>query len=201
GFGAFAAVDGYAGDVRLPVVDAIADESRHMGAAGGDRLRAGFARVAAALALLFHGGFETSDVDADALGAQDVLRHIEWKPEGVVEAECDGTRQLRGAGVTQRRSFLLQQRQSLVEGFAEALLPAADHLLDVRLRVGDLRIGSAHGVNYGLRDAPQKRAVEPQQARVTGSASQNTAQYVPPPVVARLHSIRDQKGQRPAVVG
>src|SRR6185436_14292093 len=98
-----------------------------------DDLGTALARIATALALRIHIGFEAGFVDGHAVAAQDVLRHVEREAVGVVELESDGARKDLRTAAFEALALGFEERKAVVEGFGEAFFLALNDLLDVRL--------------------------------------------------------------------
>jgi hypothetical protein len=86
-----------------------------------------------AAALFFHEALESRVIHGDFFAAENVLGEIEWKTERVVEPEGDFAREHAAVFALEIHHGLFQKHESLFQRLAEALLFAADDLLDMSL--------------------------------------------------------------------
>ena len=91
-------------------------------------------------ALALHRGVEALDIDADAAGAQRILRQIERKAVSVVELERD-VAPASMPPVRRVARFVLEDRKAARQGDAEARLFEPQRLDDQRLGPHQFRIG------------------------------------------------------------
>jgi hypothetical protein len=107
---------------------------------------------APAAALLFHEALEAGLIDRYFFAAKNVLGEIEWKSVRIVEPEGDLAREHAAVFALEIRHGLCQKPESLFQRLAEALLFAADDLLDMSLPLAQLGVRVAHHVSYHRGD-------------------------------------------------
>ena len=197
------AVDRQGGDLRLELVDAVADEAR--GRVGGDHgrtLDAELARVAGALRLRLHARRRSPSVSTSMPSARRMSSVMSsGNPYVSYRRKATSPARARRRRPSARRSCV-EQRQALVESLGEALLLAANRPLRCEARRSrELGIGFAHGGDHRLAHAVEEGLVEAEHLGVAGGAAQDAAQHVAAPVVGRHDAVGDHEVQRAAVVG
>ncbi len=121
------------------------------------------------------------------------------EPEGIVQHECGGTRELLASG--ECRELLIQVSATVVEGGGETLLPGLDDALDQADVLEQARVGVAHDVVHRVDETAQERVLDTQQTPMEHGATQQTAQHIATALVTGKHAIGDQEVHRTGVVG
>ncbi len=184
----------------------VAEELRRAGALAdaepdglGGRLAGAGPGLAGLGALALHRLVEGRGVDADAAGAQRVLRQVEREAERVVELE-GGLAGERVALVHARR-LLVEERQAAGERRAEARLLELERLGDERLRAHQLGIGRAHLVDQRRHQPVHQRLRDAEKLGMPHGAAHDAAQHVAAAVLRGQHAVGDQEGGGAQVVG
>ena len=161
------------------------------------------ARAAPGLArlrlLLLHRRLEAGGIDGDAARLQRVLRQIERKAVGVVQAEGGLARE--HLPFLQAGARFRQQAQALFQRLAEAGFFQLQGFGNQRLRTHQFLVALAHLLHQRRHQPVHQRLLGAQQVRVAHGAAHDPAQHVAATDVGGQHSFGDQEARRTQVVG
>jgi len=151
-------------------------------------------------ALPRHLALEPIEVESYAALVRDVLREIEGKAEGVVEAEQLATGQ-RGRRAAEARDRPVEDLDPRRDRLREALLLAARHLVDRPGRGEKLGIDAGERRQDRRRDLVEERLADAELQPVPDRPPQDPPQDVPALVVRGHHAVGHEDAQRPGVIG
>ena len=157
------------------------------------------AGLAGALLLGLQLALEAVLVDPQAAVPGQLLGEVEGQAVGVVELEGVGA--VDQPALLQPGGHLLEDRDGLLEGRAEALLLDPHHALDGGGVVEQVGEGPGHALDHRGRQRGQEGALDPQPLAVPQGAPHDLAQHVAAPLVAGDDPVAHQEGGGPQVVG
>src|SRR5436190_23435514 len=128
-------------DLGFPLDNAITDKTRAQVSQSSVDIDRALLSLAGTGALFLHCPLEPRAVYAEPFGREDILGEIEGKAVGVVQPKGRLSRQSRTTTAAQVFDRLLQQNESLVQGFRESFLLVPYNLSEVVLMRTELRIG------------------------------------------------------------
>src|SRR5207247_3269007 len=128
-------------DLGFPLDNAVTDKARAQVAQSGADIDRALLSFAGTGALFLHCPLEPRAVHTKPFGREDILGEIEGKAVGVVQPKGRLSGQGRTTTAAQVFDHLLQQSESLVQGFRESFLLVPYNLSEVVLMRNELRIG------------------------------------------------------------
>ena len=138
---------------------------------------------AGALALRLHLAVEALGVDGVPGALGDLDGEVDREAEGIVQLEGGGA--IEHGAVCKAAERLVEVDAASVERAREALLLRIDDTLDKGDVLEELGVGVAHELVHAVDEAPEERALDPDEAAVEDGAAQQAAQHVPAALVAR----------------
>ena len=170
----------------------------------------------AALTLLGEGVLEPREIDGEPVFRGELDGQVDREPVGIVEPEGDvavedgriARQVLRPApdDALGRRAAerladgLVEQLRAGVQGAGELGFLALDRGQDHVALLGQVRIGLGHGVDHDGRRLGHERLAPSQQPAVANGSTQDAAQDVAPPLIARKDVISDEERDGAGVV-
>ena len=157
------------------------------------------------LALTAERPLEARDLHAIAALDRHELGEIDRETERVVELEgvLTADRPTKRGGTLRRTGGreLLEPRQAALDRRKETLLLGPrrlDYVLSPRREFGELR---AHHVEHLLHHRHERRLATAQEPRMAHGATQDPAQHVPAPLVAREDAVGEQEAHGARMIG
>ena len=156
-------------------------------------------RGARHFALALHRHVEAVEVDGDAARPERILGEVERKAVSVVERESHFA--LEVVAAPEIRGRLVEDRQSALQGLAEAGFLQPQRLGDQGLGADQLGIGLAHLAHQRRHQPVHQRVLGAQQMGMAHGAAHDAAQHIAAALVGGQHAVGDQERGGAQMVG
>ena len=150
--------------------------------------------------LYLHLLFEAFFIDGIALLLQNLLGQIHGESIGIIQFESILAVQHALAGSFHLLLHVGEDLQALVDGLVELAFLIVQYIDNEILFLFQLRITVPGAFDYSQRQVRQEFALNTQQAAMTGSPADQTAQHVAPSLVGGHNAVGNQEGGRTDMV-